>query len=101
MHGLIEASDSIAICRQSVPDRALSSLSHTGYGGTEHMELLRSYIVRVYRQQAGGITGVVESVETGDAAAFRSAEELWAVLLNPVPMRRSFPPGSTNEEGGR
>ena len=30
------------------------------------MEVLRSYVVRVYRQQSDGVAGVVESVETGE-----------------------------------
>ena len=29
------------------------------------MEVLRSYVVRVYRQEADGVAGVIESVETG------------------------------------
>ena len=65
------------------------------------METLRSYVVRVYRQEAEGVAGVIESVETGDAVPFRSANELWAALLHPVPMRRSFPPRSIDEEGAK
>ena len=62
------------------------------------MEVLRSYVVRVYRQEAEGIAGVVESVETGDGTPFRSASELWATLCHPVPMRRSLPSTTTDHK---
>ena len=47
------------------------------------MEVLRSYVVRIYRQESDEITGVIESVETGDADPFRSSHELWDVLSRP------------------
>lgn len=64
------------------------------------MEVLRSYVVRVYRQESDGIAGVVESVETGELSRFRSARELWASVSHPVLTRR--PPSSDikdQEEG--
>jgi predicted Fe-Mo cluster-binding NifX family protein len=47
------------------------------------MEVLRSYIVRVYRQESDRVAGVIESVETGEATAFRSSEQLWDTLSRP------------------
>ena len=65
------------------------------------MEVLRSYVVRVYRQESDAIAGVIESVETGDATAFRSCDELWATLSHPLPPRRSSPPNTTDQEDGK
>jgi hypothetical protein len=65
------------------------------------MEVLRSYVVRVYRQESDGIAGVVESVETGDSASFRSATELWNTLSRPVPARRPSPLNSADQEEGK
>jgi len=65
------------------------------------MEVLRSYVVRVYRQGADGIAGVVESVETGDGTPFRSAEELWATLSRPLLVRRSLPFNTKDREDGK
>ena len=53
------------------------------------MEVLRSYVVRVYRQEADGVAGVVESVETGNVSPFRSSDELWATLSRPSSALRS------------
>jgi hypothetical protein len=64
------------------------------------MEVLRSYVVRVYRQQSDGVAGVIESVETGDITPFRSSDELWATLSRPHPSRRSLPSNTTDEGGG-
>ena len=47
------------------------------------MDELRSYVVRVYRQDDDGVAGVVESVESVDTGAtkpFRTATELWATI---------------------
>ncbi len=44
------------------------------------MEVLHSYVVRLYREDVDGMAGVVESVETGRTARFRSADELWCAL---------------------
>lgn len=52
------------------------------------MEELRSYVVRVYRQQEDGVAGVVESVATGQLTPFRSPAELWAIVCRPSTVRR-------------
>ena len=36
------------------------------------MEVLRSYVVRIYRQESDGIAGVIGSVEAGDTTPFYS-----------------------------
>jgi hypothetical protein len=35
------------------------------------MEVLRSYVVRLYREGPAGVTGMVESVEKGEVVPFR------------------------------
>ena len=62
------------------------------------MEVLRSYVVRIYRQEADGVTGVIESVETGDISPFRTPDEMWAILSRPLATRRSL--SSNIDEGG-
>jgi len=52
------------------------------------MEVLRSYVVRLYREGLAGITGMVESVETGELVPFRSLDELWSALQRPPSQRR-------------
>lgn len=49
----------------------------------------RSYIVRVYRQGARSLTGVVENARTGEQRPFSSMQDLWMLLR-----RTSF--GSTS-----
>lgn len=53
------------------------------------MDVLRSYVVRLYRQEIEGIAGMVESVESGETTPFRSPEELWSVLQRDSSRRRS------------
>ena len=65
------------------------------------MEVLRSYVVRVYRQEADGVAGVVESVETGDVTPFRSPDELWDTLSRPPAARRSQPSNTTRHQDGK
>ena len=65
------------------------------------MEVLRSYVLRVYRHDSDGIAGVLESVETGDAIAFRSPEELWASICRPLSVRRSQPSSAPNRRDGK
>ena len=65
------------------------------------MQVLRSYVVRVYRQEADGVAGVVESVETGDVMPFRSADELWTTLSRPPSARRSQRFNTTDREDGK
>ena len=43
----------------------------------------RSYIVRVYRQGARSLTGVVEDARTGEQRPFSSMQDLWMLLRRP------------------
>ncbi len=52
------------------------------------MEVLRSYVVRVYRQDAESVDGMVESVDTGKAMPFHTARDLWVALCRPAPPGR-------------
>ena len=45
----------------------------------------RSYIVRIYRQGARSLTGVVEDVRSGEQRAFSSMQELRVLLRRPTP----------------
>ena len=65
------------------------------------MEVLRSYVVRVYRQESDGVAGVIESVETGEVTPFRSSDELWAALSRPLSARRSQPSSITDQQDGK
>jgi hypothetical protein len=40
----------------------------------------RTYIVRIYRQEAGSLNGVVENARNGEQRAFSNMLELWALL---------------------
>ena len=40
----------------------------------------RSYIVRVYRQGARSLAGVVEDARTGKQVSFSSMQDLWSLL---------------------
>jgi hypothetical protein len=55
---------------------------------------LRSYVVKVYRQQAGSVAGTVQEVRTGRTVPFQTMEELWQAVRVTSP---SSGPGS----GGR
>jgi hypothetical protein len=47
------------------------------------MQPIRSYVVRIYRQEpseATDVTGVVEDVETGLFRPFHSVVELWKAI---------------------
>jgi hypothetical protein len=55
---------------------------------------LRSYVVKVYRQQAGSVAGTVQEVRTGRTVPFRTMEELWQAV-------RSVPPVSAAGSSGR
>lgn len=44
----------------------------------------RSYIVRIYRQGARSLTGVVEDARTGELRPFSSIQDLWALLRRPT-----------------
>ena len=43
----------------------------------------RSYIVRVYRQGARNLAGVVEDTQSGEQRPFSSMEDLWSLLRRP------------------
>ena len=58
------------------------------------------YVVRVYRRDPAGMTGVVESVESGESLPFRSNEQLWNALQDlPSPRPRRQSNQSDQEEG--
>jgi hypothetical protein len=57
------------------------------------------YVVRVYRRDRAEISGVVESVVSGEQLPFHSTEELWRALLDLPSPRRAVSPGKPNEEG--
>jgi len=40
----------------------------------------RSYVVKVYRQQAGNVAGTVQEVRTGRTVPFQTMEELWQAV---------------------
>ena len=45
------------------------------------MHPVRSFVVRIYRQDRRGIAGQVEDVRTGKSTFFQSFGGLWAVLM--------------------
>jgi len=45
------------------------------------MHPIRSFVVRIYRQDRRGIAGQVEDVRTGKSTFFQSFGGLWAVLM--------------------
>jgi hypothetical protein len=53
----------------------------------------RSYIVRVYRQGARSLTGVVQDARTGEQLPFSSMQDLWLLLRRPS-LRSTSPPAS-------
>ena len=73
------------------------------------MRTLHSYLIRVYRRDADGLAGLVEDVENGRHAPFRSYPELIDVLSGRRPMRRpavarprtAGDPASSPGRGGR
>jgi hypothetical protein len=67
--------------------------------GGRAMEELRSFVVRLYRQELGEIAGVVESVETGEITSFRSPDELWSTLQRDPSRRRASPINPLEENG--
>ncbi|HWH48762.1 MAG TPA: hypothetical protein VN664_13250 [Burkholderiales bacterium] len=64
------------------------------------MEELGVYVIRVYRRDAAGMAGVVESVSSGEQAPFHTTEELWRALHDLPSPRRNFLDGKPND-GGR
>ena len=51
----------------------------------------RTYVVRVYRQGARNLAGVVEDARTGEQRSFSSMQELWSSLRLPF-SGRTRPP---------
>jgi hypothetical protein len=45
----------------------------------------RNYIVRIYRQGARDLAGIVEDARSGRQCAFSSVQELWKLLRRPLP----------------
>ena len=56
----------------------------------------RSYIVRVYRQGARSLNGVVEDARTGEQRPFSNMQELWALLRRPSFGPTPFPAGGNS-----
>jgi hypothetical protein len=55
------------------------------------MDELGVYVVRVYRRDAAGMAGVVESVASGEQVPFQTTEQLWRALYDlPSPRRNLF-----------
>lgn len=44
------------------------------------MRELRSYVVRIYRQGARSLIGILEDTRNGAQRPFESADQLWALL---------------------
>lgn len=44
------------------------------------MRVIRSFVVRIYRQGKAGTHGVVEDVKTGRSVPFHSEVDLWEAL---------------------
>ena len=45
----------------------------------------RSFVVKVYRQQADAVAGTVQDVRTGRTVPFQTMEELWQAVRRPAP----------------
>ena len=43
----------------------------------------KNYVVRIYRQGARSLTGVVEDVRSGEQRPFSNMQELWMLLRRP------------------
>ena len=65
------------------------------------MQVLRSYVIRIYRQEVQAIAGVIESVETGETTRFHSCEDLCAVVARIQPSRRAFHFDTKDEEDSK
>ena len=62
------------------------------------MEELGVYVVRVYRKDSAGMTGVLESVASGEQLPFHTTEELWRALKDLPSPRRHIRRDEPNEE---
>lgn len=83
----------LAICRP--PSHSLSASQKEA----RRMDVLRSYVIRLYRQELEEIAGMVESVETGETTPFRSPDELWSALQRDASRRRSSSINPLEENG--
>ena len=63
------------------------------------MDELAVYVVRIYRRDAAGMAGVVESVASGEQLPFHTTEQLWRALHDLPSPRRNFLDSKPNEEG--
>ena len=45
------------------------------------MEILRSFVIRIYRHEQDHLAGLIESVETGEVTHFRSVDDLHAAIF--------------------
>jgi hypothetical protein len=63
------------------------------------MDELGVYVIRVYRRDAAGMAGIVESVSSGEQVPFQTTEQLWRALYDLPSPRRNFLDGKPNEEG--
>lgn len=61
------------------------------------MREIGSFVVRVYRRGARGISGVVEDVQTGCVHSFHSVFDLWQALER-APLPPSSNKGSRDEK---
>lgn len=63
------------------------------------MNETEAYVVRIYRRDAAGLAGVVESVASGERRSFRTAESLWRALHDFRPVRRGVSDGIPTGDG--
>jgi hypothetical protein len=56
------------------------------------------YVVRVYRRDGAGLSGVVESVASGEQLPFHTTEELWRALRELPSPRRAISSDKPGEE---
>jgi hypothetical protein len=56
------------------------------------------YVVRVYRRDSAGLSGVVESVASGEQLPFHTTEELWRALRELPSPRRVISSDKPGEE---
>ena len=62
------------------------------------MRDLRSYMVKVYRRQAGTPVGTVQNVTTGRTVPFQTMEELWLAVGGTSPHSGKELSGSRHRE---
>jgi hypothetical protein len=61
---------------------------------------LEVFVVRVYRKDGDGLTGVVEQVDGGQQRSFRGAAALWRALADLLSLDASFE-SQSNQENAR